>query len=75
MKLVTKAYLKALDLKGLINPFKSQKGSPTMEYIIVIAVGVTFALVLYGVFSDGEFSKTLEGFVNKAMKGEKPTGE
>lgn len=46
------------------------KGSPTMEYIIVIAVGAAFATLLYNVFSgeDNSIFKTIKDKVEKTIQ-------
>jgi len=59
------AYKKALS---------SIKGSPTMEYVILIAVGATFATLLYNIFSGDDnpiakdIRKAIREFVNNKLQ-------
>lgn len=55
--------------KGLVRAYLAYKkalsnikGSPTMEYVIIIAVGAAFATLLYNIFSgeDNEIAKTIK---------------
>ncbi len=54
--------------KGLVRAYLGYKkalsdikGSPTMEYVIIIAVGAAFATLLYNIFSgeDNSIAKTI----------------
>ena len=54
--------------KGLVRAYLAYKkalsnikGSPTMEYVIIIAVGAAFATLLYNIFSgeDNSIAKTI----------------
>ncbi|MRG26985.1 hypothetical protein [Laceyella tengchongensis] len=56
-------------------PRLSKKGSPTMEYVIIIAVGAVFAMILYNVFAKdegGTIKKALGEKVEKAIEGSGP---
>jgi hypothetical protein len=56
-------------------PRLSKKGSPTMEYVIIIAVGAVFAMILYNVFAKdegGKIKNTLTDKVQKAVEGAGP---
>lgn len=48
------------------NIFKSKKGSPTLEYVLIIAAGAAFAALLIGVFSKDEGG--LGGEIMEEMK-------
>lgn len=48
---------------GYKRALSNKKGSPTMEYIIIIAVGVLFAGILYNVFS-GENGDKIQGKIS-----------
>ncbi|TCW36618.1 hypothetical protein EDC32_10468 [Laceyella sacchari] len=52
-------------------PRLSKKGSPTMEYVIIIAVGAAFAGLLLTIFADeeGGITKTLKTKVEEQIKG------
>ena len=50
----------------------NMKGSPTMEYIVVIGVGALFATILYNIFdkdSGGQIMKALKGKVTEYIDG------
>jgi len=52
----------------------NMKGSPTMEYIVVIGVGALFASILYAIFEsaskgDGGIKKLLSDKVTEYIKG------
>ncbi|MGA8942363.1 MAG: hypothetical protein WB502_06530 [Thermoactinomyces sp.] len=50
------------------NIFKSKKGSPTLEYVLIIAAGAAFAALLIGVFSkDSESGKTIKDEITKKV--------
>ncbi|WP_124726344.1 hypothetical protein [Staphylospora marina] len=55
---------------------KSEKGSPTMEYVIIIAVGAVFATILYNIFkNDKSGIKTeLTNKVKESISGESGDG-
>ncbi|TCP69236.1 hypothetical protein [Baia soyae] len=49
--------------------FKSKKGSPTMEYVIIIGIGAVFAGLLGWVFTDdGAATNIKDAFKDKVMK-------
>lgn len=53
------------------------KGSPTMEYVVIIGVGALFASILYAIFEaasegDGEIKQTLIDKVNEYIEGAGP---
>src|SRR5690606_37055784 len=54
-----------------------RKGSATMEYIILIAVGALFAGLLYLAMSDGEglIQSAMEKKVQEIIQGRLPEGE
>lgn len=67
------------------NIFKSKKGSPTLEYVLIIAAGAAFAALLIGVFSkdDGagksiqktltdKVTNTIQGVTGDGKSGEQP---
>lgn len=51
------------------NIFKSKKGSPTLEYVLIIAAGAAFAALLLGVFSkeDGGVGEKIQGELQKRV--------
>lgn len=57
---------------GYKRALSNKKGSPTMEYIVIIAVGALFAGILYNVFS-GENASSIQSkiktFVEKQVDG------
>ena len=55
----------------------ARRGSPTMEYIILIAVGALFAGLLYLAMSDGEglIQSAMEKRVQEILRGRLPEGE
>lgn len=71
--------------KGLVRAYLGYKkalsdikGSPTMEYVIIIAVGAAFATLLYNIFSgdDNKIAKTIREGIEKLIsdKVKKTTG-
>jgi len=53
------------------------KGSPTMEYVVIIGVGALFASILYAIFEaasegDGEIKNTLMEKVKNYIDGAGP---
>ena len=61
---IVRAYL------GYKRVLSNMKGSPTMEYIIVIAVGAAFAALLYNVFkgeSGESIMTTIKNFVQDKL--------
>ena len=61
-------------LKGnMKSVLKSKKGSPTMEYVVVLAIGAVFAGLLLFVFKDDGTSKTIKDkfadYVTKLVGG------
>ncbi|MBD1372428.1 hypothetical protein IC620_08660 [Hazenella sp. IB182357] len=64
------------ELKEYLPTFRkvgtSKKGSPTMEYIVIIGVGALFAMILYNVFAtdeNGGIAKELKNKVMSVIKG------
>jgi guanyl-specific ribonuclease Sa len=55
----------------------ARRGSPTMEYIILIAVGALFAGLLYLAMSDGEglIQSAMEKKVQEIIQGQLPEGK
>ena len=62
--------------KGLVRAYLAYKkalsnikGSPTMEYVIIIAVGAAFATLLYNIFSgeNNAIAKTIREGINKLI--------
>lgn len=52
-----------------------KKGSPTLEYIIIIAAGATLAMLLVGLLDNNtEITNELKSKVMKSIKGEKEDG-
>lgn len=51
-------------------PLSSKKGSPTLEYVVIIAVGAAFAGLLLSVFGgdDNPIGKALKSKVEKTVK-------
>jgi hypothetical protein len=45
----------------------SEKGSPTMEYVVIIAVGALFAAILYNIFKDDE-GGAIKGALTEKVK-------
>ena len=46
----------------------NMKGSPTMEYIVVIGVGALFATILYKLFKHDDSGKIMEALRKQVMK-------
>lgn len=49
-----------------MKPLKSRKGSPTLEYVVIIAVGAAFAALLLQAF-DGEGENSIAGKLKKKV--------
>ncbi|TCS94260.1 hypothetical protein [Hazenella coriacea] len=54
---------------ALNKPFLSKKGSPTMEYVIIIAVGVIFAGLVFTFIKDGGVTSIITEKITKALDG------
>lgn len=63
--------------KGLVRAYLGYKkalsdikGSPTMEYVIIIAVGAAFATLLYNIFSgdDNKIANTIRKGIEDLVK-------
>lgn len=62
-------------LPSFKKPFASRKGSPTMEYVTILAAGALLALIVVNFFKeDGKDSiaETIKTKISKTIKGEKP---
>ena len=68
--------MKEMIQKGIVRAYlgykrvlSNMKGSPTMEYIIIIAAGFAFAMLLYNVFTDKKegVSEKISEFINKKI--------
>lgn len=46
----------------------NMKGSPTMEYIVVIGVGALFATILYNLFKQDDGGKIMNALRKEVMK-------
>lgn len=57
-------------MKRLLSLLSSRKGSPTMEYVVIIAVGALFASLLMLVFEDQSISGLLKEKVEQAINQE-----
>jgi len=44
------------------------KGSPTMEYVVIIGVGALFATILYNIFSSDEGGGIKEALQTRVME-------
>lgn len=69
--------MKEMIQKGIVRAYlgykrvlSNMKGSPTMEYIIIIAAGFAFAMLLYNVFTDEKegIGKAIKDFIKKKIK-------
>lgn len=54
-------------VKEFLPTFRSKKGSPTMEYVVIIAVGAVFALILFNLFDKDEGGKIKTELGNKVQ--------
>ncbi|MRG29839.1 hypothetical protein, partial [Laceyella tengchongensis] len=57
-------------LSSLVKGLKSRKGSPTMEYVIVIACGMALALLLNQVMVSAEVQESLKDKIMQVLTGQ-----
>ncbi|SMO80499.1 hypothetical protein [Melghirimyces algeriensis] len=64
-------------LPSFKKPFASQKGSPTLEYVTILAAGAILAMIVINVFQadgDGSVKETIKTEIKKAVEGEAGDG-
>lgn len=64
-------------LPSFKKPFASRKGSPTLEYVTILAAGAILAMIVVNVFQadgKGSVTETITKEIKKAVKGETGDG-
>lgn len=65
-------------LPSFKKPFASRKGSPTIEYVTILAAGALLAGIVITVFKNdekGSIRSQIESKIKKAIKGEGDGGD
>ncbi|GGA51948.1 hypothetical protein GCM10007416_26310 [Kroppenstedtia guangzhouensis] len=65
-------------LPSFKKPFASRKGSPTMEYVTILAAGALLAMIVVSFFQesgDGSIANVIKTKISDTIKGESGGGD